>query len=302
MKHIIITTIAAVLVVGCGESPKDIWEAAKQGNTKAVKQHLDAGTDVDAKDDQYGGTPLHYAAMEGHMEIVELLITKGADVNAATKNGHTALSYTKLHPETAELLRKHGGKTKKELEAATPEPPAAKAPDISIHGAAMQGNIEAVKKHLAAGVDVNATSKMWSGMTPLHIAAEGGHNEIAELLIAKGADLTAKDQNPFVGGTPLDWAIKRGKNETAALLRKHGGKYSKIRFAARGGDIKAVKEFLAAGADVNTKDKRGDTPLDIAELLFEWESPEVKAAKKEMADLLRKHGGKTGEELKAEGK
>jgi ankyrin repeat protein len=187
-------------------------------------------------------------------------------------------------------------------EAATPEPATAKAPDIDIWTAIIKGNIEAVKKHLAAGVDVNATSKMWSGMTPLHIAAEGGHNEIAELLIAKGADLTAKDQNPFVGGTPLDWAIKRGKIETADIIRKNGGKYSKIRFAARGGDIKAVKEFLAAGADLNTKDKRGDTPLDIAELLFEWESPEVKAAKKEIADLLRKHGGKTAKELRAEGK
>ena len=71
-------------------------------------------------------------------------------------------------------------------EAATPEPPTAKVPDISIHIAAMQGNLEAVKQHIAAGADVNA-----------------------------------KDVN---GYTPLDWAIFNKDTETADLLRKHGGK------------------------------------------------------------------------------
>jgi hypothetical protein len=52
----------------------------------------------------------------------------------------------------------HGGKTSEELfvEPVQPEPPSAKAPDISIQDAAGDGNIEAVKQHLAAGADVNA--------------------------------------------------------------------------------------------------------------------------------------------------
>ena len=65
-----------------------------------------------------------------------------------------------------------------------PEPPTAKAPDISIHDAAMDGDIEAFKQHLADGADVNAKSS-WNGSTPLHLAAYGGHKEIAELLIAE---------------------------------------------------------------------------------------------------------------------
>ena len=72
MKHLLLTTIAAVLVVGCGPSV-DIWTAAEQGDIKAVKQHLDAGTDVNAKD-KYGRTPLDEAARKGHKEIAELLI------------------------------------------------------------------------------------------------------------------------------------------------------------------------------------------------------------------------------------
>ena len=51
MKHLLITTIAAVLVVGCEPQPPDISikDAAEEGNIEAVKQHLAAGTDVNAK-------------------------------------------------------------------------------------------------------------------------------------------------------------------------------------------------------------------------------------------------------------
>jgi ankyrin repeat protein len=55
----------------------------------------------------------------------------------------------------------------------------------------------------------------------LHQAARNGHKEIAELLIAKGADVTAKNED---GETPLDWANWRSHAETADLLRKHGAK------------------------------------------------------------------------------
>jgi len=113
MKHILLTTIAAVLVVGCGPSV-DIWEATEMGDIATVKQHLAAGTDVNAKSSF--GTPLHSAASKGNKEIVELLIAAGADVNARDKDGKTPFDVAS-NDETADLLRKHGGKTKKELEA-----------------------------------------------------------------------------------------------------------------------------------------------------------------------------------------
>ena len=118
MKHILITTIAAVLVVGCGPSV-DIWTAAEQGDIKAVKQHLDAGTDVNAKD-KYGRTPLDEAARKGHKEIAKLLIVAGADVNAKGAVGETPLDVAIKgnHTEIADLIRKHGGKTRRELKAA----------------------------------------------------------------------------------------------------------------------------------------------------------------------------------------
>ena len=57
--------------------------------------------------------------------------------------------------------------------------------------------------------------------TPLHIAANKSHKETIELLIAKGADVNAKDKS---GNTPLYTAVRRKRTKTAALLRKHGGK------------------------------------------------------------------------------
>ncbi len=140
----------------------------------------------------------------------------------------------------------------------SPEPPTAKAPDISIHKAAEEGNIETVKQHLADGAAVNAKNKY--EQTPLHFAAFKGHKEIAELLIAKGADVNAKG---YDGSTPLHSATKE-----------------------------VVELLIANGADVNAKDDNGETSLNWA----------IFKGKTEIADLLRKHGGKTGEELKAEGK
>ena len=117
MKHLLLTTIAAVLLVGCGPSV-DIWEASAKGNIKAVKQHLAAGTDVNTKN-RMGWTPLHNAAGFGQKEVAELLIAKGANVNAKDEHGETpldrAIEYN--HPETDDFLRKHGGKTSEKLKA-----------------------------------------------------------------------------------------------------------------------------------------------------------------------------------------
>ena len=119
MKHILIT-ISAVLLVGCGvaEAERALFEAAAVGNIEAVKKHLAAGTDVNAKNEK-GMTPLMQAAWGGHNEITKLLIAKGADVNAMDDDGITPLDFAIVDKisETADLLRKNGGKTGEELKS-----------------------------------------------------------------------------------------------------------------------------------------------------------------------------------------
>jgi len=117
VKHLLLTTIAAVILVGCGPSAPEIsiHDAARTGNIQAVKQHLADGAEVNAKSSG-GRTPLHWAANRGHEEVAELLIAKGAEVNAMdVLLGWTPLDYAE--GETAALLRKHGGKTGEELKA-----------------------------------------------------------------------------------------------------------------------------------------------------------------------------------------
>ena len=148
MKQLL-TTIAALVLVGCGPSV-DNHEAARTGNIEVIKQYLAAGGDVNAKNDD-GRTPLHWAPLESHKEIAELLIVNGADVNAKNDGGDTPLNYwasMNTEGETAEFLRKDRGKSGEELKgaepvakAAKPKPPTTKAPDISIHDAAKVGNI-----------------------------------------------------------------------------------------------------------------------------------------------------------------
>ena len=192
MKHLLLTTIAAVLVVGCGESIP-LWRAARDGNIEAVRQHLASGTDVDAKSSRSGSTPLHFAANYGRKEIAELLISKGAEVNAKSNKGNTPLHNAAL-----------GGGNQN-----------------AAHG----GQKEIAELLIAKGADVNAKDD--GGMAPLHSAAQVWikvNTEVIELLIAEGADVNAKDDD---GTTPLDWAIRRKHSETADLLRKHGGKTKK---------------------------------------------------------------------------
>ena len=90
------------------------------------------------------------------------------------------------------------------------------------------GNVEAVKQHLADGADVNVKDEA-RGLTPLHFATQNGQKEIVELLIADGADVNAKMNN---GMTPLDCSAlippSSNKTEIVDLLSKHGSEASGV--------------------------------------------------------------------------
>ena len=236
MKYLI-TTIAAVVLVGCGDPDGALIQAARDGDIEVVKQHLAAGADVNTKDD-HEYTPLHWAAMEGRREVAELLISQGANVNAKSRTGSTPLQYAAFDrcKEIAELLIAAGADVNASSKNGSTLLDFAisgyqfKIVDLlrknggkhgTIHGAAGGGDIEAVKKFLASGTHVNANKNI-VGDTPLHSAAEYGQKEIVELLIANGADVNIATKS---GRTALD--MTHLHPEINELLRKHGAKWGR---------------------------------------------------------------------------
>jgi len=154
--------------------------------------------------------------------------------------------------------------------SATPRPQTTQPqalPIMDIWAAAAQGNLDAVKRHLAAGAEIDATfiapGIPASGATPLHLAVLCDQGEIARFLIGKRANLNARAKDEH-GGTPLHWAAALGR-------------------------LAMARRLVEAGADVNARDNNAFTPLDATH----YDRESARKAKLEIAELLRAKGGKS---------
>ncbi|MBD1925598.1 ankyrin repeat domain-containing protein [Trichocoleus sp. FACHB-90] len=134
-----------------------------------------------------------------------------------------------------------------------------------IHGAVMDGNLEAVRKCLEKGV--NADTHRSNGVTPLYLAASGGYKEITELLITYGADVN-QGLNENGGRNPLLKAATEKHSEVVESLIAHGALVG-IHLAAFWGDFTTVRTYLELGDSINTINSTrngGFTPLHLAAL------------------------------------
>lgn len=137
--------------------------------------------------------------------------------------------------------------------------------------AVVNNNVAQVKIALDEGADVNAKAK--NSATPLLIAADRGHTEIASILIDASAKLEAKSigqQNH----TPLLRAIVKGHTETASLLIKSGASIEAensegkcILRAVEFKNTEIIKMLIEYGVEVNVVNLYGSTPLSLASAL-----------------------------------
>ena len=252
MKHLLLTTIAAVVLLGCdphvdsvylGRAEANMLNTVSAGDIEAVKKYLDNGGNVNLQDEP-GMTPLHHAVNSDwkgkNFEMVKLLIDRGANVKAIDDTHHTPL-HCASNKETAELLIDAGAnvnaKTKRTGETLL---------FSAAHGAAQGASksyrtyLDLTKMLIAKGANVNVKLKSGSmindnepyrdksGDTVLHQVvrsySEKHASEVAQLLITNGARINEKN---IRGQTPLDKALFNQRNKTSDLLRKHGGKTAK---------------------------------------------------------------------------
>ncbi|NET90538.1 MAG: hypothetical protein F6K45_20995 [Kamptonema sp. SIO1D9] len=202
-----------------------LFIASYRGYQDIAKMLILHGANLNNVDD-YGETPLHKASVKGHLDLVELLIANGAKIDAKAQDGCTPLylSACGKHEAVSRFLLNCG---------------AAVEPDIAL----MLGNIQLIKRYLDEGVDPNSklTKGYAKGESWLNTVVRLENISLIELLLNHGARV----------------------NEKTGTFR-----FSPLHIASidnRGKVSQNICEILIAhGADINSKDKSGETPLHWA--------------------------------------
>ncbi|EAW16772.1 Pfs, NACHT and Ankyrin domain protein [Aspergillus fischeri NRRL 181] len=227
--------------------------AAQEGRINIIKLLLQTETSVDEMDAK-GKTPLERASENGHAAVAELLISKGADVNASIdRRTPLLIAVEKGHEEVAELLISKGADVNASIDRRTP-----------LLIAVEKGHEEEAKLFVNKGADVD--DGKYISWTRLYCAIRKGYRNIAKLLINMGADINVRDNN---GRTPLLQASMYGHTEVAKLLIDKGadinvcdndGMTPLLQASIRGHE-EVAKQLIAKGADVNCNNNNGLTGM-----------------------------------------
>jgi ankyrin repeat protein len=162
------------------QSRAPVADAAQRGDTEAVRTLLRDGADVNAAQGD-GMTALHWAALNGDLTTMNVILIAGATTEPLTRVGR----YTPLHLASS---RGNGAAVARLLEAGSKPAPVTETGVQPIHLAAQAGNPDAVKALLDRGADVNARDET-HGRTPLVFAVSQNRLDAVKVLLGKGADV-----------------------------------------------------------------------------------------------------------------
>ncbi|ASV66801.1 ankyrin repeat domain-containing protein [Cytobacillus kochii] len=187
-------------------------KAARDGDKDHLLTLLNIGANINALDDE-GNTAVMAATQQNQVEIVQVLIAHGADINIRNKRLDNVLLYAGAEGllEIVQLAIQAGADTTITNRYG----------GIAIIPACERGHIEVVKELLThSDTDVNHINNLhWTALLEAIILSDGGktHQEIVQLLIDHGADITITDKD---GVTPLQHARDRGYREMIEIMEK----------------------------------------------------------------------------------
>ena len=232
---------------------------AIDGEIEAVDAFIRCGVDIDGLvQDDY--TAVHLAAQEGHLEVVKLLVSKGANIHIETHDrGRYAFYSACLHGHlpVVEFLRPLLTNVDKKIKSGV----------TPLNATCGNGNLEVVKFLVSSGADVNSADN--DGVTPMRVACWEGYLDIVKYLREAGADInrSANDES-----TPLSAAAYNGRisivmylNEMGAVMDKRDDDGMTALYAAScNGHLDVVRYLLECGADMSIPDNAGVTAAEVA--------------------------------------
>ena len=193
-----------------------LTNASHRGYLNIVKLLISTGADVNAQEGNYSkSTALHWAATDGHLDVVEYLVSKGAKLDVKD-NWHNLTPFGWATILQYPNPRRDRGTQHQEVREFLLEQGA----EYDIFSAIAFNNIEQVRSLITANSKVldRRLGFARGKLQPLHYAIQGNKTEIAELLIERGADTQAVSR---WGVTPLCMAIQNENRHIIELLRSH---------------------------------------------------------------------------------
>ncbi|KAK6627845.1 hypothetical protein RUM44_010324 [Polyplax serrata] len=264
--------------------------ACAGGHEELVELLLSRGADIEHRDKK-GFTPLILAATAGHEKVVDILLNHGADIEAQserTKDTPLSLACSGGRYEVVELLlTKMANKEHRNVSDYTP---------LSL--AASGGYVNIIKLLLSHGAEINSRTGSKLGISPLMLAAMNGHTTAVRLLLDMGSDINAQIETNR--NTALTLACFQGRHEVVSLLldRKanveHRAKtgLTPLMEAASGGYVEVGRVLLDKGADVNAPPvpSSRDTALTIAADKGHCRFVELLLSRNAMVEVKNKKG------------
>ncbi len=205
-----------IITNDCKYLNQDIWSASMKGDLGIVKSIIQKNKNCvnKIKNDKKQWSPIHFASINGRIEVVKFLIDKKANINAKAKNQWTSLHLASFYFQTkiVKLLVDEGASVNMEVNTWT-----------SLHFASNNGYQQIVELLLNAKANVNAKAIFEKNKhTPLHFASNNGHTKVVEFLLKKNnIEINAKSIHNW---TALHFASAKGHLEIIKLLLSKGAK------------------------------------------------------------------------------